>query len=80
MFCIPANLSLFDDNHRFLGQLGHSRESRRTGKFPFKILIFFMQFCCLSSILPMIPLPLHRHLFYSEVFAGLIYTQAIAVF
>jgi hypothetical protein len=25
-----ANLSLFGDNHRFLGQFGQSRESRRT--------------------------------------------------
>ena len=28
--CKPAN------NRRFLGQLGHSRESRRTGEFPFR--------------------------------------------
>ena len=30
-----ANLSLFGDNRRFLGQFGHSRESCRTGEFCF---------------------------------------------
>ena len=29
----PANLSLFGDNRRFLGQLDHLRESCRTGEF-----------------------------------------------